>query len=122
MKAQRIYVTVVLFIISIGLLSRKLPLPYFIGDLLYAMMIFFLLRTIFIKFKAAYIFCIAIVICFTIEFSQLIHEPWLTNLRHSWLGRHILGSGFLWTDLIAYFAGAGAAYFIDKNVSPRLKN
>ncbi len=122
MKARLTYIVIVLFIIVIGLLSRKLPIPFFIGDVLYAMMIYFTFRTLFIKFKSAQIFFYAIALCFLIEFSQLIREPWLHNLRNSWIGQHVLGSGFLWTDLLAYVGGAIVAFLLDKIVSSRLKN
>ena len=122
MKARLTYIVLVLFIILIGLLSRKLPLPFFIGDVLYAMMIYFILRSLFQNFKCFQIAIATIAICFAIEFSQLIREPWLNDLRNSWIGRHILGSGFLWTDLLAYVGGAIVAFLLDKIVSSRLKN
>lgn len=122
MKARFKYFFIVILIIAIGLLSRKLPIPFFIGDVLYAMMIYFILRSLFITRKLTSIFCIAIFLCFLIEFSQLIREPWLHDLRNSWIGRHVLGSGFLLTDLLAYVGGATVAFLIDESVWSRLKN
>ena len=122
MKTRLTFIGIVLLIIGTGLLSRQLPLPFFIGDALYAMMIYFILRTSFIEATSVKIFILTIILCFAIEFSQLMHEPWLLDLRRSWIGRHVLGSGFLITDLIAYVGGATIAFLLDKVILARLKN
>ncbi len=50
----------------------------------------------------------ALVICFAVELSQLWHPYWLEVPRATLLGRLVLGSTFMWSDLAYYAAGAGA--------------
>ncbi|RYZ50050.1 MAG: DUF2809 domain-containing protein, partial [Sphingobacteriales bacterium] len=59
-------------ILAVGLLSRKWQaVPLWIGDALYATMMDFIFRFIFIKIPSLSIACISLVVCFIIEFSQL---------------------------------------------------
>lgn len=122
MKKRLSYILTVVFVIALGLLSRKLPLPLFIGDLLYAMMIYFMLRCIFLHFRLSTIAIITLVICFTIEFSQLYNEPWINSFRSTWIGHHILGNGFLWTDLLAYAGGVLSAFALDKTIFNKIES
>ncbi len=41
-----------------------------------------------------------------VECSQLAHPAWLDAIRGHRLGALLLGRGFLWSDLLAYAAGA----------------
>jgi hypothetical protein len=50
---------------------------------------------------------VALAICYAVEFSQLLHWPWLMDLRATTLGHLILGTDFHWQDLLAYPAGIG---------------
>lgn len=92
--------------ILLGLLSRKMPfVPLFVGDALYAVMMFFIVRFVFISKKMHWVAFISLGICFFIEFSQIYQTPWLNDLRQILPGRLILGQGFLLSDLLAYFVG-----------------
>ena len=51
----------------------------------------------------------ALLTCFAVEFSQLIHSPGLDVLRATTAGRLVLGSGFDPRDLVAYGLGVAAA-------------
>ena len=42
---------------------------------------------------------------FVMELSQLYHSPWIDSLRQTRLGGLILGSDFLWIDLVRYSVG-----------------
>ena len=42
---------------------------------------------------------------FVMELSQLYHSPWIDSLRQTRLGGLILGSNFLWIDLVRYSVG-----------------
>lgn len=108
-------------VVALGLLSRKLSLPLFMGDLLYAVMIYFMLRFIFLNFRMSAIAIFTLVICFTIEFSQLYNEPWINRFRSTWIGHHILGNGFLWSDLLAYAGGALSAFALDKTIFNKIE-
>ena len=100
-----------------GLASRKtadmLPdiVNAYLGDALWALMIFFGAGFLFKNAKTASVALIALAFCFLIECSQLYHAPWIDAIRAVPLGGLILGYGFLWSDLLAYVLGisAGAA-------------
>lgn len=47
--------------------------------------------------------------CAAIEASQLWQPIWLDELRKQPLVALVLGRGFLWSDLVCYAVGAGAA-------------
>lgn len=85
----------------------------YLGDTLYAVMMYFVMAFLFplksTYFKAA----TALAICFAIELSQLHHSPFADDIRNTLFGRLVLGSGFLWSDLIAYSAGVVFAAAID---------
>lgn len=90
-------------------------IPLFIGDFLYATLVYFGLRFLFINPKKEVIAIISLLLCFSIELSQLIKGvEWLNIIRKTQLGHYVLGEGFLWSDIIAYIFGIVISYFIDK--------
>ena len=100
-----------------GLLSRLVDIiPLWIGDALYAVMIFFITRFIFPHKTSRFIFIVSLCFCFLIEFSQLYQAGWINKLRVTWPGHMILGQGFLWSDLIAYILGVAVGLVIDKAI------
>ena len=110
-KKRFYYLGLIVFIIILGLCSRKYSqfLPGFIaeysGDTLWALMVFFIFRFIFPKhtiFKTA---VVSLIFSFAIEFSQLYQADWINNIRSIKYAGLILGYGFLWSDLICYSAG-----------------
>lgn len=112
------FAALVLLIIGLGILSRKLNcVPLFVGDLLYAMMVFYLIRLVFIDASAEKIALFGLLICFTIEISQLYQASWINDIRQTLPGRYILGQGFLWSDLAAYAAGIGMVYLCETKPS-----
>ncbi|MFH6997047.1 DUF2809 domain-containing protein [Flavobacterium sp. FlaQc-57] len=116
MKKSRIYYFFVfVFIIFLGILSRKIPqIPLWIGDFLYAVMIYFLIRIFNPSKKAQLIFLISLITCYCIEFLQLYQGNWMIELRNTLFGRSVLGQGFLWSDIIAYTFGIAFAFSIEK--------
>jgi hypothetical protein len=84
------------------------------GDLLYAVMMYFLVRVLLIRRAAFTAFVIATLCCVMIECSQLLQFGLLQMIRSTLPGRLILGQGFLWSDLLAYIAGATIAFFFDR--------
>ena len=100
------YALLVIMIIGLGLLSRKIAVvPFFVGDMLYAMMMVALFRLVLVS-KPIWTVCIlSLTLCFSIECSQLLTYDWLVQLRATLPGRLILGQGFLWIDLFAYTVG-----------------
>lgn len=114
------YMFMSLIVMCLGLLSRKfvdyIPdiINMFLGDSLWALMIYLLIRMILIKFSINRVALISILFCFSIEISQLYHEPWIDAIRRTTLGGLVLGYGFLWSDLGAYLLGIVVGIIIDK--------
>jgi len=117
-KRRLIYFVLYLLIVPIGYATRKLPhlfhpfIAEFGGDTLWAAMFVFLFRAIWPKpalWKIAlytYLFTVAI------EISQLYHAVWIDKIRATFLGKMLLGSGFLWSDLLCYLTGVVFAWLI----------
>lgn len=110
-KARLPYLIAVIVVIALGLLSRRIPaIPQWVGDVLWALMVYLLVRAILISAPLKQVVFISLMFCFAIELSQLYQAPWINNIRHTLPGKLILGQGFLWSDLLAYTAGVGMGY------------
>ncbi|MFC6194129.1 DUF2809 domain-containing protein [Dyadobacter subterraneus] len=116
------YFLLTILMISFGLLSRKIAyqLPEFInlylGDSLWALMIFLMTGFILNKVSTFQAMIIAISFCYLIELSQLYHADWIDNIRSTTLGGLVLGYGFLWSDILAYSIGVGFGAIFEKLV------
>ncbi|MGD9569102.1 MAG: DUF2809 domain-containing protein [Sedimentibacter sp.] len=117
------YLIMVLAVMCLGLLSRRFnayipdAIDLFLGDSLWALMIYFLIRMLFInlsKKKAVYY---GLLFCLMIELSQLYHSSWIDAIRSTTLGGLVLGYGFLWSDLVSYILGISLGYFVDTSIS-----
>jgi len=110
-KMRLILLVMLLVVIPSGLISRSYGkyLPEFIavyaGDTLWAAAVFLTLRILFPVTGLLKSAVTALLISFAVEFSQLYQSPWLNQLRATLLGRLLLGSVFLWSDLVCYSAG-----------------
>ena len=115
LKNNRLHYFLALFItLILGILSRKITdIPLFIGDVLYAVLIYFGLRFLFINLKTYKTFLLSLLFCFGIEILQLVQIDWLIAIRKTTLGHYILGEGFLWSDLLCYVVGTLVAFLID---------
>lgn len=114
-NARMQYLTLIGVTIILGLISRRISIvPLFIGDILWAIMMFFIVRVIFIKSKIRVVFLVSLILCMMIEVSQLYQVEWLNNLRRTIPGRLVLGQGFLWSDIICYTIGVIAATIFEK--------
>jgi hypothetical protein len=114
MRKRILYAGVILLIILLGILSRRVPaIPLFTGDLLWAMMIFFIMRFLLIDTNARSVALLSFSICCAVEISQIYQDDWINEIRQTLPGRLILGQGFLWSDLIAYGAGVIVGYLIE---------
>ncbi|MBO9585555.1 MAG: DUF2809 domain-containing protein [Flavobacterium sp.] len=115
-KSRIHYFLVFLSIIFFGILSRKISfVPLWIGDFLYAVMIYFLVRVFFPSKKFFFIILASLLICYCIEFLQLYQGEWMVELRKTLFGRYVLGQGFLWSDILAYTFGITFAFIIEKS-------
>jgi hypothetical protein len=117
-KSRLKYLICAILIMAIGLASRYFSTPdsfiyMHVGDVLWAMMIYFGFR--FLNPRQVYKTSawIAITFCFLIEISQLYQAEWLNAIRRTTLGGLILGFGFLWSDLVGYCVGVFLASLFD---------
>ncbi len=113
-KNRKNYFLICVILIVLGTLSRQFDfIPLFIGDILYSCLIYFGICFLSPTNKAIVTTLLALLFCYTIEFSQLYRATWLINLRKTVLGHYILGEGFLITDLIYYSQGIIVSAWID---------
>ncbi|WP_374399948.1 DUF2809 domain-containing protein [Flavobacterium sp.] len=109
------YFISILLILILGILSRKISgIPLFIGDILYAVLIYFGFRFLIMDSKKSTSLLLSLLFCFGIEILQLVQIDWLIAIRKTTLGHYILGEGFLWLDLLCYVVGTLMAYYLDK--------
>lgn len=87
--------------------------PTFFGDTLYAVMVYFGLRMLFVNFNIQKTAILALLFCFGIEFLQLYNAEWMLTVRRTTLGHYALGQGFLWSDLGYYGIGVIIAFLMD---------
>ena len=120
MQKRIVYSIIIVITIVTGLFVRlkKQWFPdivnLYLGDVLYAFMMYYIVSFIAmyktIKIKAI----AALLICFAIELFQLYQAEWINVIRQTLPGRLILGSGFLWSDLLAYCIGVTTAFIFEK--------
>lgn len=109
------YVLLILLTIATGLSSRKVAgIPAATGDALWAVMIYFMIRMLWLQRSIKFAGLLSLLICFTVEFSQLYQAPWINAIRATLPGRLVLGQGFLWSDLPAYALGVAFGMLIDR--------
>ncbi|MEG1237740.1 MAG: DUF2809 domain-containing protein, partial [Flavobacterium sp.] len=81
-KTRIQYSVLFLTVILLGILSRKISfIPLWIGDFLYSIMIYFLVRILFIRKKTIFIIISSLLLCYSIEFLQLYQGEGITALR-----------------------------------------
>ena len=117
LKNRRIqYFILIILVIALGITSRKMEgIPTFFGDTLYAVMIYFGMRMVFINLNLKKTAILALLFCFCNEFLQLYDARWLLEIRRTTFGHYVLGQGFLCSDLGFYTLGIIMAFLIDSN-------
>ena len=122
-KPRFIYCCSTLLVILIGIASRAFgSIPLFVGDVLYAVMIYFIVCFLLPKMKSSSVFFIALLLCFAIELQQTLEFSWLVTIRKTLMGRYILGQGFLWSDLFYYTLGVLIAVVTDVFMINKIKH
>ncbi|MBO0939650.1 DUF2809 domain-containing protein [Fibrella sp. HMF5335] len=117
-----LYGGITVIVMVLGLLSRQFSdgLPFiraFVGDVLWALMVFFGLALVFNKQPTAIITIIAVLVSFGVELSQLYHAPWIDSLRATRLGGLVLGFSFVWSDLLCYSVGVLIGSVLDRLIN-----
>jgi hypothetical protein len=102
-----------------GYLSRRyahhlwLPIQKRTGDAPWASCIYVLIAMVRPRWSTVKVAIITLLICYTIEFSQIYHRPWIDEIRKTLFGRLVLGTTFFWLDQVAYTVGVGFVAMID---------
>lgn len=123
MSKRQTFLLVLAGLIFFGLTSRKVQhIPPETGDALWAMSVFAFLRILSPRMSYLGTAVLSFAISYAVEFSQLIHYPWLDSVRNTWIGHMLLGQGFLWKDLVAYTIGIILMYVLCRLASGRSFN
>lgn len=126
LKNRIVYIVLFFIVIILGISSRTFSdvLPLFVsrhfGDALWASMVYFGCRILFLKQRLFMSVVLSLVFSYSIEFSQLYQADWINNLRSTLLGALILGKGFLSIDLIRYVIGIVCSWVIDRYAISRV--
>ncbi len=112
------YGLLIVGVMLLGLASRRFfgDIPFvraYMGDALWALMVFFGFAFIFDRWSTKAVALAAILFSFGIEVGQLYHAPWIDELRATRLGGLILGFMFVWSDLLCYSAGVIVGVFME---------
>ena len=124
-RSRLIYGCAAILIIIPGLFTRSrwMPRPNFVaefgGDTLWALMVFWIVGCLFPKISTARAALIAGSFSAAIEFSQMLHPPWLDTVRANFFARLVLGQTFLWSDLVCYATGIVMGVVIERALRTR---
>lgn len=122
LRTSLIRATLALAVIVCGLSLRwygfPLGLPAFVvkygGSLLWATMVFLLAGVLLPRLSRSQLAAIAAIIAVVVEFSRLIHTPWLDAFRLTTAGALLLGRIFSLWNLVAYALGIEFGVWIDR--------
>lgn len=111
-----------LVVIACGLSLRwygfPLGLPAFVvkygGSLLWATMVLLLVGVLLPRLSRSQLAAIALVIAIMVEFSRLVHTPWLDAFRLTTPGALSLGRIFSLWNLVAYAIGIAFGVWVDR--------
>jgi NO-binding membrane sensor protein with MHYT domain len=110
-RNRKIYLLLIPFVMGLGILSRKFSylmpdiINTYLGDAIWATMIYVMMAFVFAHKLPKQIAVFSLLFCYAIELSQLYQAPWINAIRSTTIGALVLGSGFLWSDLLAYALG-----------------
>jgi hypothetical protein len=108
LKLRVLYIGLILITIVVGLLSRQYSeIPMFIGDVLWGLMVFLIVRLLFVYKPIRFTVIVSLIYSYLTEFSQLYQAPWIHNLRQYPLIKLVIGEHFLFTDMLCYTIGIG---------------
>ena len=114
LKSRIGWFIVICITVALGLASRHFKVvPLFVGDILWATMVYFIVRFLFISKPIKFIAIASLIFSYAIETLQLYKAPWIDSIRPTLFGRLVLGSTFNWGDMISYTLGVGLAVLVD---------
>ena len=127
MSLRLIYLLAAGVAVAAGLLLRwpALALPWAVGkyggSMLWAAMVYLLLRAIAPRAGVVSAAIAAAVFATLGEATQLISVPWFDALRETTLGHLIFGRTFAVEDIVAYWIGIAVAAAIDAAICAKRK-
>ena len=122
LRTSLIRAALALVVIACGLSLRwygfPLGLPAFVvkygGSLLWATMVFLLVGLLLPRLPRSQLAVIAMAVAAVVEFSRLVHTPWLDAFRLTTAGALLLGRIFSLWNLAAYAVGIGLGIWLDR--------
>jgi hypothetical protein len=121
-RSRWVYAGAIAATIAIGLASRAYAarLPWWLaknaGDALYATMAFWGFGWVAPRARTSRVALAAAVLCFAIEFTQLVRASRLDALRATTPGRLVFGQGFHALDLVCYLMGVGLGVALEAGI------
>lgn len=114
----------VVAVIPIGLLARSMRadatpgtivgfLATYAGDTLWPMMFYFLGRFVWPRLSIRWLLAGVLVLTLSLEFRQLWNPTWLQWLRRQPVSGFLLGTTFLWSDVVCCVIGSLIAVLLD---------
>ena len=114
LKSRIVWLLISCITIALGLASRHFKVvPLFVGDILWATMVYFIMRFVFIHKPIRFIVIASLLFSYAIEILQLYKAHWIDSIRPTIFGRLVLGSTFNWGDMISYSVGVGLAVLVE---------
>jgi hypothetical protein len=121
-RSMLIRAALALVVIACGLSLRwygfPLGLPAVVvkygGSLLWATMVFLLVGMLLPLMTRSQLAAIALAIAVVVEFSRLVHTPWLDAFRLTTAGALLLGRIFSLWNVVAYAVGIALGVWIDR--------
>jgi glycopeptide antibiotics resistance protein len=110
--------SLVIILIPIGILTKVYAgigsefITNYLGGVIYVVFFIVLTSLVFPKASSRKISLIILCVTCMLEFSQLIHNPTLDQLRKNFVFRALFGSTFNPFDFIWYFVGAITGFFL----------
>jgi len=97
-------------------------LPSYVGDILWAVMVFWIIYAMFPKMQSVKIALYSLLFSYAIELLQLYHAVWIEEIRHTLLGGLVLGFKFSLSDMVYYTIGVFFALGLDWGYGHFFKN
>ena len=111
------YAAVAVGLVIAGLTWRSplLGLPWGVakhgGSVIWGTMMFFAAAALLPTTRLAIIAVATAIVAAAVEFSQLLHVPWLDDFRRTTFGMLLLGRTFTWWDIVSYWTGIAIGAF-----------